>query len=217
MILLAAAGNCVGWVVYPGWDHNIIAVAAVDFWGRKWKGSSHGSKVDVAAPGENVFVARRTAPSDLNKTLVEAAQGTSFAVAITAGCAALWLARHSKQAVRAKANMRGVSVLELFRAALRQTATAPPDWDLAELGTGIVDADKLLGLALQDIRIPVPTELAIPRARSWETISIGAGTGPKPATLAFRHTSARIRGALRRWSCRSRHVRVSRWLRPCAG
>lgn len=61
LIVLAAAGNCVGVVVYPAWDRNVIAVAGVDAQGRRWKWSCAGPEVDVAAPAENVHVARRDA------------------------------------------------------------------------------------------------------------------------------------------------------------
>lgn len=164
MIVLAAAGNCVGWVVYPAYDRNVIAVAAVDAQGRRWKGTSRGDKIDVAAPGENVYVARRTTVADATKTLVEPGQGTSFAVAITAGCAALWLARHTRERVRAEAARRGVTVQTLFRAALRQTAHKPAGWPATELGTGIVDAEKLLDLALDAVDVPAPAPFAHPMA-----------------------------------------------------
>ncbi len=151
MVVLAAAGNCVSAVVYPAWDANVIAVAGVDADGRPWKGSSRGPKVDVSAPGENVHVARRHWPADPDKSATEAGQGTSFAVAITAGCAALWLARFTPAAVRAEAARRGVSVQELFRAAVRTTARRPAQWPGRSMGTGIVDAENLLALPLADI------------------------------------------------------------------
>jgi serine protease len=151
MIVLAAAGNCVGIVVYPAWDSNVIAVSAVDDNGQPWKGASRGSKVDVSAPGENVYVARRTSPADANLGFVEPGQGTSFAVAMTAGCAALWLSHHGRAMVRAAAAAKGSTVQEMFRAAVRQTAWRPDGWDGGAMGAGIVDAEKLLALSLQDI------------------------------------------------------------------
>jgi hypothetical protein len=151
MIVLAAAGNCVGWVVYPAWDPNVIAVAAIDADLKRWRGSCRGKAVDISAPGESVYVARRTTPTDATKTLVEAGQGTSFAVAITAGCAALWLSRHTRAAVRSEAEQRGVTVQALFRAALQQTAHVPADWTSDEMGAGVIDADALLALALDRI------------------------------------------------------------------
>ncbi|MFI0843009.1 S8 family serine peptidase [Mesorhizobium sp. IMUNJ 23232] len=162
MIVLAAAGNCVHAVVYPAWDANVIAVAGVDFNDRPWKGSSRGPKVDVSAPAENVYVARRRWPSDTDKSLVEPGQGTSFAVAIAAGCAALWLARHSPDAVRAEARKRGVTVQELFRSAIRKTARKPGQWPSKSMGTGVVDAEQLLGLPLAEIPKPSMSSNANP-------------------------------------------------------
>lgn len=150
MIVLAAAGNCVRVVVYPAWDENVIAVGGVDQHGRPWRGSSRGDKIDIAAPAENVYVARRTTSTDADRAFVAPGQGTSFAVATVAGCAALWLAHHKVDAVRAFAAGAGVSVQELFRAAVRQTAWRPADWP-SRLGAGIVDCYALLDRPLDAI------------------------------------------------------------------
>jgi serine protease len=154
MIVLAAAGNCIPTVVYPAWDENVIAVAGVDVKDKPWKGSSRGSKVDISAPAENVYIARRNQPADADKSAVEPGQGTSFAVAITAGCAALWLARHSRAAVRAEAARRGMNVQDLFRSAVRKTARKPANWPTRSMGPGIVNAERLLGLSLTAIPAP---------------------------------------------------------------
>lgn len=175
MIVLAAAGNCVPFVVYPAWDKNVIAIAGVNHKDKKWKGSSHGSKVDVSAPAENVYIARRNGPADTNKALVEPGQGTSFAVALTAGCAALWLARHGVAAVRAEATKRGTTVHELFRAAVRKTVRVPASWPSHSLGTGIVDALALLKLSLTAIPAVAPASEANPGAKVLES----AGAHPR--------------------------------------
>jgi serine protease len=158
MIVLAAAGNCVGWVVYPASDPNVIAVAGSNIDDKRWKGSSFGTKIDVAAPAENVYVARRQ-PGDGGVAAIEGGQGTSYAVALTAGVAALWLAHHGRGAVRAEAQGRRINVQELFRAALRHSARRPTGMDPIEFGAGIVDAEALLKLRLTDIpafRRPAP-------------------------------------------------------------
>ncbi|WP_165816007.1 S8 family serine peptidase [Kumtagia ephedrae] len=171
MIVLAAAGNCVHAVLYPAWDANVIAVAAVDADDRAWRGTSHGPKVDISAPGENVYVARRHWPADADKSLVEPGQGTSFAVAIAAGCAALWLSRHSPDAVQAEAEKRGVSVQELFRAAIKATARRPENWPSQSLGAGVVDAEQLLGLPLARVSRPVPSTDANPGRSMLEGVA----------------------------------------------
>ncbi|ESZ10157.1 S8 family serine peptidase [Mesorhizobium sp. L48C026A00] len=171
MIVLAAAGNCVSFVVYPAWDRNVIAVAGVDIHDKPWKGSSRGAKVDISAPGENVYIARRNRPNDADKSLVEPGQGTSFAVALTAGCAALWLAHHDVTAVRAEAAKRGATVQELFRSAVRKTARKPADWPTRSMGAGVVDAHALLKLSL----IAIPAVLLTADSNPGASIVEAAG------------------------------------------
>lgn len=161
MIVLAAAGNCVRFVVYPAWDRNVIAIAGIDHAGLRWKGSSHGSKIDVAAPGEHVYVARRTTADDAVKSLVRPGQGTSFAVALTAGTAALWLSHHKVENVKAKAAARGLTVQDLFRAALRQSSSKLHNWP-DSMGAGILNAEALLALDLDAIAPPATSESAHP-------------------------------------------------------
>jgi hypothetical protein len=164
IIVVAAAGNCVQpFVVYPASDPNVIALAGVDHEDQPWRGTSRGPKVDVAAPAENVFTARRT-PDDGGIGTVAPSQGTSFATALTAGVAALWLAHFGRDGVRAEARRRGITVHQLFRAALKASARPPRSgtWDQTSFGSGIVDAEALLDLPLAAIpaAMPVPESVA---------------------------------------------------------
>lgn len=166
MIVLAAAGNCVRFVTYPAFDRNVIAVAGVDHRGHRWRGSCRGPEVDVSAPAENVHVARRMpgqvpTPDDL-RDINNSGQGTSFAVALTAGVAALWLQRFGWNTLRQEAHSRGLPLQELFRAAIKQTAQVPPGWDDSRMGAGIVDAQELLALDPSDIQTGPALESATP-------------------------------------------------------
>lgn len=163
MIVLAAAGNCVGWVTYPASEARVIAVAGVNVNDKPWVGTSKGNLVDISAPAEHVYAALRK-PGDPAINKFNAREGTSFAVATTAGVAALWLAHHGRKAVRAEAARRGTTVQTLFRTALRQTARRPASWDQARMGAGIVDAAALLSLSLRDIAAPSVASVAKPRA-----------------------------------------------------
>ena len=156
LIVLAAAGNCVGIVTFPAWNANVIAVAAVNHAKQRWRGSCHGAAVDIAAPGENVYVARRTVGSTDFTDINARGQGTSFAVALTAGVASLWIERFGHGALVAEAHRRGLKLQELFRAALKQTAEVPPGWDKTDMGAGIVNAEALLDLPLNQIHTPGP-------------------------------------------------------------
>jgi hypothetical protein len=103
--------------------------------------------VDVSAPGENVYAARsERKPADAPVSFSEAqSQGTSFAVALTAGAAALWLAHHGRDTLITHAGQRGETLQAMFRRLVRASSMRPgADWDATELGAGIVDAENLL-------------------------------------------------------------------------
>ncbi|KMK68467.1 S8 family serine peptidase [Puniceibacterium sp. IMCC21224] len=153
IIVVSAAGNCVQpIVVYPARDPNVIAMAGTNVHDKPWKGTSRGRKVDMAAPAENVPVARRT-PGDGGAHRVKPSQGTSFATALTAGVAALWVQKWGRAKLRSEAARLSLSVTGLFRIALRLTARTPANWPRG-MGAGIVDAAALVGLDPAHIQRP---------------------------------------------------------------
>ncbi len=154
IIVLAAAGNCVGLVVWPAAYPEVIAIGGTGPADRKWKGSSSGRSVDISAPAENVWRAERKTPQTPKDT-VSGGQGTSFATALTAGVAALWLDKHGRAACIAEARRRGTTVQDLFRAAVQQTARRPAGFP-SGLGAGIVEADALLRLPLAGVSMMRP-------------------------------------------------------------
>lgn len=147
VIVLAAAGNCVGWVVYPARYEEVIAVAAINKDDKSWKGTCSGDLVDISAPGEFVPRANAARVNGGSPVDVRGGQGTSFAVALTAGVAALWLGHHGKATIRA-ALAPGQTIQDKFVALLQATAHRPSDWDRSLYGAGIVDAERLLGTPL---------------------------------------------------------------------
>ncbi|MGW5152997.1 S8 family serine peptidase [Rhodococcus koreensis] len=152
MIVLAAAGNCVDLVVYPARYDEVIAVAGSNVDDGAWRGSCHGHAVDITAPGENVW----KAIAGPGGTDVGGGQGTSFAVAITAGVAALWLSHHGRQKVMEAATRRQMSVQALFRDVLIGSARAPAGWKKSDFGAGILDAEALLHRTLEGPIAPAP-------------------------------------------------------------
>ncbi|MDO8882708.1 S8/S53 family peptidase, partial [Pseudotabrizicola sp.] len=149
IIVLSAAGNCVGMVVWPARYDEVIAVGGTNHQHKKWKGSSTGSAVDFSAPAEQVWRALRSDKVPQTNG-ISAGQGTSFATALSAGVAALWLERHGRAAVISAARQRGVSVQALFRSAVRQTVHRPTGFP-SGLGAGVIDAKALLDLPLTQI------------------------------------------------------------------
>lgn len=212
IIVCAAAGNCVQpIVVYPAFDPNVIAIGGVNKLDKPWKGTSRGPKIDVCAPAENVFVARRR-PGDEGHGTIEPSQGTSFATALTAGVAALWLARHGRDAVRAEAHKRNLTVHHLFRAALRASARPPAGghWDPNSFGAGIVDAHALMQLPLQDIPAPPPLPESVPTSDPDAAVNAVMTEAATRSTSTFdwrRHGAEAVYLATDAW-CRAEGART---------
>ena len=140
-IIVAAAGNCVGFVVAPAKYASTIAVAASNIANEPWEGSSKGRTVTITAPGEDVWIARRKR-NDARINVTEPSDGTSFATATTAAAAANWIAFHGRSSLDvARGNH---SMTELFGFALKHAVNTPPGWDTSRYGPGILDLKKLL-------------------------------------------------------------------------
>jgi subtilisin family serine protease len=147
VIVCAAAGNKVGFVVAPARFPECIAVAATNIQDRPWTGSSRGGEVDVAAPGESVWVADIRLNESPPRYDVSRHSGTSFAVTLVAGTAALWLARHGRDQLIARygRNRIQATFLHMVRTVGRRR---PGGWDGSRYGVGIIDAQALLAAPL---------------------------------------------------------------------
>ncbi|MBO2447280.1 type VII secretion-associated serine protease mycosin [Actinomadura barringtoniae] len=93
VVLVAAGGNQEipegeNGKAYPASYPGVISVASLDRDGARAESSTLLSKVDVAAPGKDVYAATMQGGYDL------AAQGTSYAAAFVSGVAALVISRH---------------------------------------------------------------------------------------------------------------------------
>lgn len=157
LIVLAAAGNNVRFVVAPASYPEVIAVGATNVDDEPWSGSSRGDKVAVSAPGGNVWTAAWDLDVAPPAAKVNEHRGTSFGVAHTAGVAALWLGYHGRDALIARYGRGNLqwAFLHLVRTAGHR---APAGWDAAAYGVGIIDAEALL-------RAPLPDAAAVaPRA-----------------------------------------------------
>ena len=170
VIVLAAAGNCVSFVVFPAAYDEVVAVAACDAKREPWRGSSRGAAVDVTAPGDRIW----HAVANANDTLAGVGQGsgTSYAVATVAGIAALWLAKHGRSKIIQACGGRE-KLPPTFLQLLRATATPVPGWPAGQFGGGLVDADKLLAAPLPN-GATVPT--LAPTADDHAAVDRGGGT-----------------------------------------
>jgi len=179
VIVVAAAGNCVGVVVAPALYDHALAIAATNAEHRPWRGSSRGSKVAVAAPGEDVYVARCDRPCGSATSTAEPGDGTSFATAEVAGAAALWIAFHGRGALTAA--QQGATRQALFAAVLRAASDPPEEWP-PSYGAGIVKLDVLLRQPLDRAR---RTAEARSGARDTAPLDVlSTTTGIPPGELA---------------------------------
>lgn len=172
VVVVCAAGNCVGPVVFPARfapQGLACAVAAVDFEYRPWEKTSRGDAVTVSAFGEAVWGARlRSADGDVDE--IAPSQGTTLASSLTAGAAALWLGAHKGRAkVKAAADQAGATVQGLFNDAVTATAFRPAGWSKG-MGAGLVNAGALVRRPLPPAeetlnRVPLPVTHFTPLAK----------------------------------------------------
>jgi len=148
-IVLAAAGNHVRFVVFPAAFDEVIAVAASTVRDEPWSGSSRGDAVDITAPGAAVWRAQATRSSGGGFSFaVSRGNGTSFAVATTAGVAALWVSFHGWAVLERTYGPENIA--RVFKRILQETCRTPRGWDTSDFGPGIVDAAALLGAPLPE-------------------------------------------------------------------
>ncbi|MCP4315473.1 MAG: S8 family serine peptidase [Hyphomicrobiales bacterium] len=226
LIVIAAAGNCIGLTVYPARYPEVIAVAGTNINDGKWQGTSVGRAVDISAPAEMVWRAKHDMSTG-GKPIVAEGEGTAYSAALTAGIAALWLGRHGRDNLIAEANSRHTTLQELFRAAVRHTTRVPAGWNSSRQGSGIIDAEALLRLKPRDI--PTVSEGVCPPNSGLSEVQrlVFEATQKKPesrnfdwpryeaeiANLALRLAHIRARGNAQFASRSRRRFAVSECLR----
>jgi hypothetical protein len=146
LILVSAAGNHVGPVIFPARYPETLAVAACACDDTMWSGSSTGSSVDLTAPGESVW---RALARGNGAWAIERSSGTSYATAITAGACALWLAHHGYDQLLQRYGAPRLAAV--FRDVLmRDGVDTPPGWQTGVCGGGILNIRALLAAPLPE-------------------------------------------------------------------
>ncbi|MCM8528019.1 MAG: S8/S53 family peptidase, partial [Lentisphaeraceae bacterium] len=143
VIVIAAAGNKWPFVVYPAAYSSCIAVGGCTIDDTVWGGSARdydmNDTIDISAPAEGLRVAfwNNETPNSSRGS------GTSFATAIVAGSAALWLQFYGRNNLINSLSGR-MPLQELFRAHIRNTARTPAGWNIFLDGPGILNIEGLL-------------------------------------------------------------------------
>ena len=163
VIMIAAVGNRLLGVLesehlWPARYPEVVGVCACNMKGNVWKGAFTGKEVDITAPGEDVWRAKTVKVDDAKRNyFVEPGSGTSYATAIVAGIAALWLAHHGGwNKLKAKYKQDGL-LSAVFRYLLKTKGYSWPTgktWNTKKHGVGIVDARKLLAAPLPSANDP---------------------------------------------------------------
>ncbi|BAZ07963.1 S8 family peptidase [Calothrix sp. NIES-3974] len=149
VIIVAAAGTMVPYVVYPAAYDEVIAVTSSNIRREVWWGASRGRQVDVTAPGESLWHAktRKNASGEFTFN-IEQDSGTSFSAPIVAGVAALWLSYHGRDNLIARYGEEKIPFI--FNQLLRDSCEKFPTWRPNRFGAGIVNTEKLLAAPLPD-------------------------------------------------------------------
>lgn len=158
VIVCAAAGNVISEVTYPGRYNRTLTLggASPDDVGknfRPWANGSRGPFVDVCGPADGIRRASVMERRGTRKYFISGGgDGTSYATAICAGIAAMWLARHGGAL---DGYPEKWMVPAAFKRLIKETAIQPaeikpgkPVWDTANWGRGLYQADKLLAASL---------------------------------------------------------------------
>lgn len=146
LIVVAAAGNYYPLVVYPAAYPACIGVGGSTIDDEVWSGSAQNvtlawpCPIDISAPAECVW---NPFWNDEGQERRSQSSGTSFATAIVAGAAALWLQRYDRNVLIAQLGGR-TTLQELFREHLRLTARRPASWNTLLNGPGILDLSGLM-------------------------------------------------------------------------
>ncbi len=194
VIVVAAAGNYVHFMVYPAQYQEVLAATAGNFRDLAWAWTSEGEPADVMAPGVAVQSAySKRQPDDSIVFTVRPGTGTTFATACSSGLAALWLSYHGGRE-RLIQHYQGDArrVPQAFHYLMRATAK-PLDkandhvflgGAVQRLGDGIPQADRLLQADL-----PTPQALdgdawGVANARVPLAIAAGAALAGLDVTRA---------------------------------
>ncbi|MBV6624095.1 MAG: S8 family serine peptidase [Rivularia sp. (in: Bacteria)] len=148
VIIIAATGTWVPFVVFPAAYDEVIAVGGSTVNRKIWIGSPRGRKVDVAAPGKGVWYARTVKENGELKYKIQQGSGTSLATPLVTGVAALWLSYHGRDNLIRRYGAEKIPFI--FNQLLRETCDVPPNWKPNRYGAGIVNAQRLLDAPLPD-------------------------------------------------------------------
>jgi serine protease len=148
VIIVAASGTYIPYVVWPAAYDEVIAVTGSNVLRQIWSGASQGRQVDVTAPAEKVWYAKVDKIDNELRYNILQGSGTSFSAPIVAGIAALWLSYHGREELIKRYGAEKIPFI--FNQILRDSCEKFPTWKPNKFGEGIVNAEKALAAPLPD-------------------------------------------------------------------
>ncbi|MGI8499832.1 MAG: S8 family peptidase [Hassallia sp.] len=148
VIIVAASGTYVPYVVWPAAYDEVIAVTGSNVLRQIWSGASQGRQVDVTAPAEKVWYAKVDKIDNQFRYNILQGSGTSFSAPLVAGIAALWLSYHGREQLIKRYGAEKIPFI--FNQILRDSCEKFPTWKPDKFGAGIVNAEKVLAAPLPD-------------------------------------------------------------------
>lgn len=155
VIVVCAAGQVWGEVIYPGRFNRCITMGGVGPGLKPWSSAAKGIYVDLCGPADSIrrIKAEKLSPGVAGKgyPIKSDGDGTSYATAACSGVAALWLSWHGVDSLREKYAIHGLwQIPKAFKLLAKQSAT-PGAWaveDAKNYGAGVLNAAKTLAAQL---------------------------------------------------------------------
>lgn len=155
VIVVCAAGQIWGEVIYPGRYNRCITMGGIGPGLKPWHSAARGIYVDLCGPADRIrrIRAEKLPPGTAASGVYPKpdGDGTSYATATCTGVAVLWLAWHGVDNLRAYAGANDLwRIPATFKKLARATAT-PGNWsaaDASNYGSGVINAAALLAAPL---------------------------------------------------------------------
>ena len=150
LIVVCAAGQVWGEVIYPGRFNRCVTVGGVGPGLRPWSSAATGIYVDLCGPADEIrrVQAESLAPGQTASNIApKTADGTSYATACCSGAAALWLAWHGLDNLKLKYSATGLWQIPKAFKYLAMTTAKKGSWPASitdKYGSGVLDIPALL-------------------------------------------------------------------------
>ncbi len=166
LIVVCAAGQVWGEVIYPGRFNRCVTMGGVGPGLKPWRSAAKGIHVDLSGPADSIRRIRaESLPPKTTATELadQTGDGTSYATACCSGAAALWLAWHGIDALRDKYGPTGLWQIPKVFKYLATRYVTPGNWtadDEGNYGAGVLNIEAILKAPLPGAGTMRPENLA---------------------------------------------------------